>query len=225
MEHPSTKKPNMFGGGTQKPTFQLNRPAVTRPQVGFSKGSEAGTDLRSSVNDGESTLRSDSKLSESRNKPFVKFGGPVVFSRPESKIKIAPEDVTAPVLETAVKPKVNFTGEIKARPKKKDDNFFDDPMPDPKVQKQAKPNLMKSLAPGEQRVEERKTKEKNFFDDEFDDVQLPVKDTMAKPNLGKPRAGPSMSVAQSQMRASVNPREERPENPYEEFEVLSHEQG
>lgn len=218
------KKPNMFGGG-QKPGFALTRPAVIRPQVGIGKGQETGPDLRASVHEGEGSFRPDSKLSESRNRPFMKFGGTSQVSRPESRIKPDSEETAAPVLETAVKMKVNFTGEIKTKPKKKEDNFFDDPLPDAKLQKQAKPNLMKATGFTESHAGDKKGKEKNFFDDDENDFQVTVKDTIAKPNLGKPRIGASITAAPGELRSSVNTREDRPENPYEEFEVLSHEQG
>jgi hypothetical protein len=218
------KKPNMFGGG-QKPGFALNRPAVTRPQIGVGKGQEGGADLRSSIVEAEGSFRPDSKLSEALNKPFIKFGGTSQVSRPESRIKPEPEETAAPVLETAMKMKVNFTGEIKTKPKRKEDNFFDDPMPDQKLQKQAKPNFSKATGQGDSQIAERKAKERNFFDEENNDFQVSVKDTIAKPNLGKPRLGASISAAPGELRTVVNTREELPENPYEEFEVLSHEQG
>lgn len=224
MQHPTLKKPNMFGGGA-KPSLQLTRPTVTRPEFDPSRATAGSSDMRSSVVEGEGSFRPDSRATEARNKPFAKFGASSIVSRPESRIKPTPEETTAPSLETAMKPKVNFTGEIKARPKKKDDNFFDDPMPDVKMQKQAKPNLMKSRAPGEIAIDDKKLKEKNFFDEDFEDVQVPVRDAITKPNLGKPRLGASVTIAPNQLRSSVNPREERPENPYEEFEVLSPEQG
>lgn len=215
MEQTLTKKPNMFGSSA-KPSLLTGKMDRSRPV-------QTPSDVRTSQNEGESSFRPDSRVGEGRNKPFAKFNAVSRASRPESKTKLEKDEPTGPVLEAVSKPKVNITGEIKVKPKKKDDSFFDDPILDSRVQKNAKPDLMKSRPQGTNFGEESKHKEKNFFDDEYDDLPVPVQDL--KPNLGKPRLAASINLPQNSMRTSVAARETKPEETYEEFEVLKHEQG
>lgn len=225
MEQYGTKKPNMFGASS-KPSLMGSRPDRAGPQLSAARSRPDGSDIRSSIGEGESSFRPSSQLGEGRNRPFAKFNTANRVSRPESKTKVTdPDEIGPPILETVSKPKVNFTGEIKTKTKKKDDGFFDDPMPDDKLKKQAKPDLMKSRPPGNRQVEESRAKDKDFFDDEADEVLVPVQEINAKPNLGKPRMGTSLNFQPAELREPVRPIEEKPSDPYEEFEVLSHEQG
>jgi hypothetical protein len=215
MEQTLTKKPNMFGGGA-KPGLLSGKMDRPRPV-------QTPADVRSSLNEGESSFRPDSKLGEGRNRPFGKLNAASRVSRPESSSKNEREEPTVPILETVSKPKVNFTGEIKVKPKKKDDSFFDDPVVDSRAQKHAKPDLMKSRPAGTHFTEEPKLKEKNFFDEDFDDVPVAAQDL--RPNLGKPRLGASTNFVQNNLRTSVAAHEPQHKEPIGEFEVYSHEQG
>lgn len=224
MEQYGTRKPNMFGGST-KPNLLASKADQGGSQLGGMRSKPAGSELRSSVGEDESSFRPGSQLGDGKNRPFGKFSMANRPLRPESKTKLSSIEEPAPVLEGISKPKVNFTGEIKTKPKKKEDNFFDEPMPDEKMKKQAKPDLMKSRLPGERNIEDNRVKEKNFFEDDIDDVPVPVQELNAKPNLGKPRVGTSMHFQPSEPKEQSFVKEQKADDPYEEFEVLSHEQG
>ena len=104
----------------------------------------------------------------------------------------------------------------KTKPKKPD-NFFDDPV-DNKQNHKARPDLLKSR-PGEiEAPDERKPREKNFFDDEFEDTQVPPKEVVSKPNFTKNRVGSNVATTFN-VRSSTKPREETQKDLYADFEV------
>jgi hypothetical protein len=123
--------------------------------------------------------------------------------------------------EIKSKPNVNFTGDMKNRVKpKKEDNFFDDPIDvstKPSLNN-AKPDFMKSRLPSNLNYEERKTKEKNPFDDDYEEEKAgTMKMNNPKPNLGKMRINMSTDYSQYKM---PQPKKEETKDPYNDFEVL-----
>ena len=127
----------------------------------------------------------------------------------------------------APKPKVQLTAEPRgiAKPRKQVDDFFDDPPQ--QVLPKSKPELLRSRGEtGMSMAEDKKPKEKekNFFDDDFEEEPLPR--ASAKPNLSKLGTGTSTNYSSSvnplrMSTAQVGKREEQASNPYEEFEVKS----
>lgn len=156
--------------------------------------------------------RPDSNYTENSNKPSLRSK-----PRPDSQLGNDGQEK----FEIKAKPSVNFTGDMKNRVKpKKEDNFFDDPVDvstKPSLNN-PKPIFMKSRLTGNSNYEEWKPKEKNPFDDDYEEERAStIKTNNPKPNLGKMRI--NMSTDYSQYRMSQVKKEEQ-KDPYNDFEVL-----
>jgi len=121
------------------------------------------------------------------------------------------------------KPKVSFAADAAPKKKPKEvDNFFNDSIDtSSKPFAKARPDLTFQKNGQQESAEEKKAKEKNFFDDDFEDTQVPPKEAAVKPNFMKAKAGPSISHGAANTRASVAKRAEPQEDIYAEFEVRS----
>lgn len=163
--------------------------------------------------------RPESNYAETKNKPFSRPGFKVDFGKAEPKTeKPQPEAPIISNIEGTQKFKVNIAADFKPKPKKKEENFFDD-LPE-KVVTKARPDLLKHRTDISAH-DDRKPKEKNYFDDDGDDFGANSKDGAVRPNLGKVRQAPLMATSQAKTPMNFAKKQEpAEENPYGDFQVV-----